>query len=186
MADEDTRARIEKHVRRWAANAHLRPAEVKAPGPGQESVWDYPRPPSLVRSAATVRVELAGALIAETGRAIRVCETASPPVFYLPPGDVRSARLEPARGGSLCEWKGQCTYWDVVVGDARAAGAAFAYAHPLAPFEALASYVGFYPGRVACWVDAERVRPQEGGFYAGWVTDRIVGPYKGAPGTGGW
>jgi len=182
MSDDD----IAWHVKRWAAQAHLRPDDVPAPGPGQESVWDYPRPPALVPTGALVRVRFEGATIAETRGALRMCETASPPVYYLPPGDVDFAHLEPVRHATHCEWKGRARYWDVVAGGARAAQAAFAYPTPNARFEAAADHVGFYPGRVECFVDGERVRPQEGGFYAGWITDAIVGPFKGAPGTSGW
>jgi len=184
MSDDD--ARIAWHVKRWADNAHLRPDDVPAPGPGQESVWDYPRPPALVPTDALVRVTLDGAPIAETRAALRMCETASPPVYYLPPGDVDFDRLEPVDHRTHCEWKGVARYWDVVAGDARARGAAFAYASPNARYAAVADHVGFYPGRVECFVDGERVRPQAGGFYAGWITDAIVGPFKGEPGTGGW
>ena len=174
------------HVKRWAQNAHLRPKDVPAPGPGQESVWDYPRPPALVPTDALVRVTLNGTSIAETCGALRMCETASPPVYYLPPDDIDFDRLEPVRHATHCEWKGRARYWDVVAGDLRAGQAAFGYDAPNDLYAAVAGYVGFYPGRVECFVGDERVRPQAGGFYAGWITDAIVGPFKGDPGTGGW
>jgi uncharacterized protein (DUF427 family) len=126
-------------------------------------------------------------VIADTRRARRVLETSHPPTFYLPLEDVASDRLVPARGGSFCEWKGAAAYCDVVAGERVASRAAWYYPSPSARFASVAGHVAFYPGRVdACFVDDERVRPQEGDFYGGWVTDEIVGPLKGGAGTRGW
>jgi uncharacterized protein (DUF427 family) len=134
-----------------------------------------------------VRVVHGDVVIVDTRRAVRVLETSHPPSFYVPPEDVAAERLVPARGGSFCEWKGQAAYFDVVAGDRAAARAAWHYPSPTAAFASLAGYVSFYPGRVdGCFVDDERVRPQEGDFYGGWVTDEIVGPFKGLAGTRGW
>lgn len=162
-----------------------RPTPV-TPGPGQESVWDYPRPPRIERSGRLVEVRFAGVLVGRTRSAMRVCETAGPPVYYLPPTDVALEHLEAGHGRSTCEWKGPATYWTVVVGEQRAEDVAWSYEEPWPGSEALARHLSFYPGRLDCQVDGERVRPQEGGFYGGWVTDEIVGPWKGAPGTGHW
>ena len=126
-------------------------------------------------------------VIADTRRARRVLETSHPPTFYLPLEDVASDRLVPARGGSFCEWKGAAAYYDVVAGERVASRAAWYYPSPSARFASVAGHVAFYPGRVdACFVDDERVHPQEGDFYGGWVTDEIVGPLKGGAGTRGW
>ena len=153
----------------------------------KESVWDYPRPPRLERSGRLVRVEFGGKQIARSGRAMRVLETSHPPVYYLPPEDIRMEFLIRTTGGSYCEWKGDATYFDLVVANARSERAAWIYEHPTAPFAALAGFVAFYPGRVdACYLDDECVRPQPGDFYGGWITDEIVGPFKGPPGTSGW
>lgn len=156
-------------------------------GPGQESVWDYPRPPSAEVSARRVVVEFAGRAVASSTRAVRVCETSHPPVFYVPREDVADGVLVRAAGGSFCEWKGQATYWDLVVDGRRSAQAAWSYESPTAGFEHLGGAVAFYPGRVErALVDGEQVRPQPGEFYGGWITDEVVGPFKGEPGTWGW
>ena len=158
------------------------------PGPGQESVWDYPRPPRVEPSGEHVRVELGGVVVADTRRALRVLETSHPPAYYLPVDDFRAGALVPVSGGSTwCEFKGTATYLDVVGGDQRAQRAAWTYPQPSAGFEILREHVALYPGRMGrVTVDGEVVRAQEGGFYGGWVTARIVGPFKGAPGTAGW
>ncbi len=157
------------------------------PGPGQESVWDYPRPPRLEADARRVRVVLGGETIADTVRAQRVLETSHPPTFYLPRADFAPGALVPAPGSSFCEWKGHAAYLDLVGGGRTAPRAAWFYPAPTARFAALVDHVALYPGAVdACLVGDERVRSQEGDFYGGWITDEIVGPFKGAPGTWGW
>jgi len=156
-------------------------------GPGQESVWDYPRPPSAEVSGRHVVVEFAGQVVADTRRAIRVCETSHPPVFYVPRDDVVDGVLHRAGGGSWCEWKGVATYWDLVVDERRAAAVAWSYEDPSPGYEHLRSAVAFYPARVdRALVDGEQVRPQPGTFYGGWITDDVVGPFKGEPSTLGW
>jgi len=177
----------EREKQHWRTLRRGGPARPTVPGPGQESVWDYPRPPRLEPARRTVRVVLAGAVVAESARALRVCETASPPVYYLPPEDVRRDRLEPSRRRSFCEWKGEACYWSLRVGERFVPDAAWSYPTPDPDFVALRDHLAFYPGRVdGCFLDGERVRPQAGDFYGGWVTDEIVGPFKGEPGTEGW
>jgi uncharacterized protein (DUF427 family) len=150
-------------------------------------VWDYPRPPALERVEHIVRVEFGGEVVAESGAALRVCETASPPCYYLPPGDVRTELLEPAPGRSVCEWKGVAGYWSLRVHDAVSEQAAWSYPDPTSAFAALRDHLAFYPGRVdACWVGEDRVKPQPGRFYGGWITPNLVGPFKGEPGTEWW
>jgi uncharacterized protein (DUF427 family) len=158
------------------------------PGPGQESVWDYPRPPAVVPSDRHVRIDLAGEVVAESRRALRVLETAGAPVWYLPREDVRMDLLRPAPGHrTICEWKGVATYFDLVVGAVRSPLAAWTYEGPRPGYEAIAGHVAFYPARVdAALVDGERARPQPGGFYGGWVTSDVAGPFKGEAGTEGW
>jgi uncharacterized protein (DUF427 family) len=156
-------------------------------GPGQESVWSYPRPPSAEVTGRSVVVEFAGRVVAETRRAVRVCETSHPPVYYVPRDDVTDGVLHRAGGGSVCEWKGVATYWDLVVDGRRSAAAAWSYEDPSAGYEHLRGALAFYPGRVdRALVDGEQVRPQPGTFYGGWITDEVVGPFKGEPGTWGW
>lgn len=152
-----------------------------------ESVWDYPRPPRIEPSSRTVRIEFGGETVASSSNALRVLETASPPTIYVPIRDVRMELTRPREGHTFCEWKGQASYLDIVVGDLVAEAAAFFYPDPKGPFEQLLDHVSFYVGRVdAAHLGDERVRPQPGHFYAGWITDDIVGPFKGEPGTQGW
>ena len=151
-----------------------------------ESVWHYPRPPVLVPCERRVRVEFCGRMIADSTRSLRVLETASPPTVYVPRQDIVPDCLEPTTRHTLCEWKGAASYYDVVVAGRRAKDAAWWYPHPAADFSALSDHIAFYPGRVACYLDHERVRPQPGEFYGGWVTSDIAGPFKGEPGTLGW
>ncbi len=164
----------------------MRPQPI-APGPGQESVWDYPRPPRLEPCGKRIEIHFNGQLIATTTAAYRVLETSHPPVYYLPPGDIRMEWLQNAGGASFCEWKGSATYHDVVVGAARALKAAWSYPNPTARFAAIKDHIAFYAQRMErCTVDGVEVTPQPGGFYGGWITPELVGPFKGAPGTQGW
>lgn len=177
----------EREREHWRRLRRGRPRQVERPGPGRESVWDYPRPPRLERVPEPVRVEFAGVEVARSERALRVCETASPPAYYLPPQDVRRDLLEPAAGRSFCEWKGAARYWTLRAGGRASEKAAWSYPEPEPEFAALRDHLAFFAGRVdACFVGDERVTPQPGGFYGGWVTSRVVGPFKGEPGTEGW
>jgi uncharacterized protein (DUF427 family) len=170
----------------WKMRGQARPADAVQPGPGQESVWNYPRPPLIVDDIRLVQVRLDGVLIAETRAAKRVLETASPPTFYLPPESVQLDCLRPDTGSSFCEWKGQASYFSVCVETHCVKNAAWSYPDPYAEFAQISNYLAFYPGRVECYVDGERVRAQAGDFYGGWITAEIVGPFKGEPGTSGW
>lgn len=157
------------------------------PGPGQESVWDYPRPPRLERTSRRIRVVFGGVTIVDTTEAWRVLETSHPPGYYVPPSAVAAGALVPTGRRSVCEWKGEARYFTVRVGSHEAPDAAWAYPDPVPAFASLAGYVAFYPGAMdACFVDDERVTPQPGGFYGGWITGDVVGPFKGSPGTWGW
>lgn len=171
----------------WRWDGSERPGFAEEPGPGEESVWDYPRPPRIEEDEREVIVRRQDLLVARTTDALRVLETASPPAFYLPPGDVRTDLLEPAAGSSRCEWKGEARYWSLrTPGGELVERVAWSYPDPLPGYEALRRHLSFYPGRIECRVAGERVRPQPGGFYGGWITSEIVGPVKGEPGTGGW
>ena len=157
------------------------------PGPGQVSVWSFPRPPALEPVGQTVRIELGGVEIARTDQALQILETSHPPTVYLPPDAFRAGVLVPTSATSGCEWKGRATYFDVVAGAATAEKAAWAYPDPRPSYAALRDHVAVYPGRMdACWIGDERVTPQPGGFYGGWITSRVVGPFKGGPGSWGW
>lgn len=157
------------------------------PGPGQESVWDYPRPPRIEPTDRRVRIELGGEVIAESRRAQRVLETSHPPTWYLPPEDFRDGALEPVPGRSFCEFKGAARFYDLVAGGRRAEKAAWSYPDPEPGYETIRGHVAVYPSKVdACWVDDERVEAQEGDFYGGWITPDVVGPFKGPPGTLFW
>ncbi len=163
------------------------PKPIK-PKAGQESVWDYPRPPRLEPVSKTLRIEFAGKVIAETQGGYRVLETSHPPVYYLPPEDVHTEYLRPHPGRrTFCEWKGQAEYWDLHLGDRKSLMAAWSYPEPSPSFRPIQDYLAFYPSKVdACFVDGERVQAQEGDFYGGWITSQIVGPFKGGAGTWGW
>ncbi len=157
------------------------------PGPGQESVWDYPRPPRLERSPRRIRAVAFGVDLADSTRALRVLETSHPPTYYVPPADVRMDLLVPVEGGSFCEWKGRAVYFDARVDGRRIARVAWAYPEPTAPFAELRDHLAFLlPALEAGYVDDERARPQPGGFYGGWITSDLAGPFKGVPGSRGW
>lgn len=156
------------------------------PRPGQISVWDFPRPPRLQPDTREVVVRWGDVELARTSSAIMVLETSHPPGFYLPWSDVAQQYFEAAPGGSFCEWKGPASYWTLVDGDRRLDGMAWSYPKPLAGAEALADCVAFYPTELDCRVNGAAVLPQPGGFYGGWITPELVGPFKGAPGSTGW
>jgi uncharacterized protein (DUF427 family) len=163
---------------------HPKPDET---GPGQESVWDYPRPPRLETTQESVVVELGGRAIASTTRAWRVLETSHPPTYYLPPEAFVDGALREVEGSTYCEWKGEATYFDLVSDGLVAPRAAWTYRTPTPGFAAIAGAIAVMPAGVdRCLVDGEVVRPQPGGFYGGWITGRVVGPFKGGPGTWGW
>lgn len=164
----------------------VRPLPLQ-PGPGQESVWDYPRPPRVEECHALIEVELAGRVIARTQRSWRVLETSHPPTFYLPRGAFVPGTLREVAGASWCEWKGRAAYFDLVAEEHHAERAAWTYPEPSPGFEVIAGAVAVMAAVVdRCTVDGERVTPQPGGFYGGWITRAVVGPFKGEPGTLGW
>lgn len=169
---------------RWVGDE--RPAFATEPDGAQESVWGYPRPPRVEEEARLVVVRAGDTVVAESRRARRVLETANPPTFYVPSEDVAAGRLEPNKGESRCEWKGIARYWDVVVPGARVEACAWSYPDPFSGFASISGYVSFYPARVACFLGGERVAPQPGGFYGGWLTAELVGPFKGEPGSEDW
>ena len=157
------------------------------PAAGQESVWDYPRPPRLEPVADRLRVIVAGVTIGETTRGHRVLETSHPPVYYLPASDVRSDLLVPAEGRSFCEFKGLASYWSLDTAGRRVDRIAWSYADPTPAFADITDAFAFYASKCeACFVGDELVVPQVGDFYGGWITARVVGPFKGGPGTAGW
>ncbi len=163
-----------------------RPKRIE-PKPGQESVWDYPRPPKVEDSPKHVQVIFNGIVIADTHRARRVLETAGAPVYYLPPEELQMQYLSLTGRRTFCEWKGWASYYDLEVNGTRSLMAAWAYLQPTPGYEGIQDYVAFYASKMdACTVHGEKVRPQPGGFYGGWVTDEIVGPIKGEPGSEGW
>ena len=157
------------------------------PGPGQESVWDYPRPPRLERSDRHVVVELEGITIADTTQSLRILETSHPPVFYIPQADIVAHALLRVARTTWCEFKGVANYFTVVAGGRTEPDAAWTYLRPMTGYEPLVGHVAFYPGRMdACFVDDERVQAQAGDFYGGWITSHVVGPFKGGAGTYTW
>jgi uncharacterized protein (DUF427 family) len=165
----------------WKFTGQKRPDFATVPGAGEESVWDYPRPPAIVDDHREVQVFAAdGTLIAACTNSKRVLETASPPTFYLPP-EALKVSFDQVDGASYCEWKGQAEYF-AYTGHRLA----WRYPRPTQAFAEVAGWYSFYPAECRCVVAGETVRAQAGGFYGGWVTDEIVGPYKGEPGRSGW
>lgn len=157
------------------------------PKPGQESVWNYPRPPRLESSNRHIRIVFGGETLADTRRAFRVLETSHPPVYYIPLEDIRQEFLTESSARSFCEWKGAASYYGVRVGEREAKEAGWFYPNPTTAFAPIAGHVAFYPSRMdACFVGDEPASAQPGDFYGGWITSEIVGPFKGAPGTMGW
>jgi uncharacterized protein (DUF427 family) len=152
-----------------------------------ENVWDYPRPPAIQPVSAQVRIVFGGVTIASTLAAWRVLETSHPPVYYLPRAAFADGVLEPASGGSFCEWKGEAVYWSIVAGGRRALRAAWSYPDPVPAYAAIRDHLAVYAGMMEqCFVGDEAVTPQPGGFYGGWITQDLVGPFKGVPGSSGW
>ena len=163
-----------------------RPQRIE-PGPGQESVWDYPRPPRLEPVADRLTVVVGGVVVADTSAGFRVLETSQAPAYYFPPGDVDGACLRPSTSHTWCEWKGEASYVDVVVGDRVVPDAGWTYLRPNPTFAPIAGYLAFYAQTAdRCTVGDDTVLPNDGDFYGGWITSRVVGPFKGAAGTRGW
>ena len=161
--------------------------KIVAPKAGQESVWDYPRPPRLEPTSRRIRAVLRGLTLADSTNAMRVLETSHPPTYYLPPSDVRMDLLVPAAGGSFCEWKGQARYFDAVVDGEIIQRVAWCYSDPSPSFEAICNHLAFYlPALDDAFVDEERPEAQPGNFYGGWITSDLAGPFKGEPGSMGW
>ena len=176
---------IEANRAKWKYRGQERPPFAIAPQPGQESVWDYPRPPRL------------DPRFPRGGCSLRICRNCTvvsdhpgpgnrPPTFYIPPDDVTMKAIERAAGGSLCEWKGQAAYWTVTVPGQRLERVGWSYPEPFPGFEAIRDYFAFYPEQLECFVEGIRVLPQPGRFYGGWVTPELVGPFKGEPGSEMW
>jgi uncharacterized protein (DUF427 family) len=175
--------------RSWAHPLYRRRVTVTPDpvGPGQESVWTFPRPSIAQPSARHLRIEHRGGVVAETRRAIRTIETSHPPTYYFPLEDVDAVVTRLPRSGSFCEWKGAAVYFDVSVAGTTVPEAAWSYPTPTSPFAAIAGYLAFYAAAFdGCFVDGERVRPQPGGFYGGWITSDLAGPFKGVPGSQFW
>ncbi len=172
---------------KWRNIRRASPVGIITPGPGQESVWDYPRPPKVEAATRRVRVEFGGRTIADSTRALRVCETSSPPVYYIPQADIALEHVGSSERTSFCEWKGVARYHTIRVGDRVAKAAAWSYPEPDPGFEAIRDHIAFYARRMdGCWVGEDRAEPQPGFFYGGWITPELVGPFKGVPGSEGW
>jgi uncharacterized protein (DUF427 family) len=168
----------------WRNLKRERPSDIIVPAPGQESVWDYPRPPAVEPVAERLQVWFAGAPIADTVHGLRVIETSCPPTYYFPQEDVRLDFLKPMVHTTLCEWKGLATYWDVNIRGRRQEAVAWSYDSPEPAYGRLKRHFAFYPGLVdTCLVGTQQVQAQVGDYYGGWITSNIVGPFKGAPGS---
>jgi uncharacterized protein (DUF427 family) len=185
MANIPEHLRVE--VNKWRNMERKRPNDIKIPDPGQESVWDYPRPPKVEHIGKHLRVEFGGIAIAESNHTIRIIETASPPVYYFPPDSVLMKYIEPSQRRSLCEWKGRAIYYSVRVGKQFSENATWSYPDPWEGYQAILGYLAFYAAKMdACYIDGQQVKPQPGEFYGGWITVDILGPFKGEQGTEEW
>ena len=169
----------------WQYTGDRRPDFAATPGPDQESVWDYPRPPRVVASDELVDVSIGGIPLASSRSSHRVLETAHPPTYYIPARDVNWQALRDMERQTFCEWKGTANYFSLAR-NPESGPVARQYRHPVSSFAAIDGHVSFYPALVCCEVNGERVQPQPGAFYGGWITQRVVGPFKGEPGTGHW
>lgn len=164
----------------------MKPKPIK-PKIGQESVWDYPRPPKFEPVSKQIQIYFGGELIADTTEAYRVLETSHPPVYYIPLKDIKTEYLKPSSQHSFCEWKGEGNYYHLQVGDMKVLNAAWYYPKPSKAFAPIKDYPAFYAHQMdKCLVDGEEVTPQPGNFYGGWITKDIVGPFKGVDGSWGW
>ncbi len=164
----------------------MRPRPEPA-GPGQESVWSYPRPAIAKPCTAQIMIEHGGVVVANTRASVRTLETSHPPSYYIPPADIAVGVLRRAQGSSFCEWKGTAVYWDVIIGDLVIPRVGWSYPDPAPEFSILRDHVAFYAGPFdRCTVDGETVTPQPGDFYGGWITSALAGPFKGVPGSRGW
>lgn len=185
MIDEQP-AWVEAARSKWRYRGAYRPDFAETPLPGEESVWDYPRPPKVVPDARLITVKHQGLVLARTSNAVRLLETASPPTFYIPQRDVDLDLLRKSSKTSWCEWKGLAEYLFYRTGDTRIDNCAWQYPRPFPEFLDIAGFIGFHPAKLNCLVEQEAVIPQPGGLYAGWITSEIKGPFKGEPGTEDW
>ncbi|MCZ4410497.1 DUF427 domain-containing protein [Cryomorphaceae bacterium 1068] len=161
--------------------------KAEKPKKGQESVWDYPRPPKLEKVTSLVEVFFAGRRIASSNKALRILETSHPPTIYIPPKDIDQEVLTKSNQTTFCEWKGKGNYYHLELGELKVDNAAWYYQEPKAAYSELKNHIAFYPSKVeACFIDGEKAEAQEGDFYGGWITSKIVGPFKGAANTFGW
>lgn len=171
----------------WRYRGEERPPWAETPGPDQESVWDYPRPPRVEPITARLVVYFANSVVGDTRRAFRVLETASAPTYYFPPDDVDRSGWRPTDRRTICEWKGEASYAHIYAGSQHAVEAVWWYEEPWHGFERIAGWPSFHPARVGrCEIDGVIATPQPGGLYGGWVTPELAGPIKGAPGTSSW
>ena len=170
----------------WEFNGRERPSFALKPKKNQESVWDYPRPPRIKLDERDIQVYLNVLQIAHTRKARKIMETASPPTFYLPTGDVDMSVLKPNQQTSFCEWKGQALYYDFSFNDINISSVAWSYPNPTNQFKVIKNHIAFYPSKLKCHINGELVSAQQGGFYGGWITTEIIGPFKGEVDTQGW
>lgn len=160
-------------------------------GPGQESVWDYPRPAIAEPTTRRIQIIHRGVELVDSKSAWRTLETSHPPTYYIPQSDIAMEHLLPNPRRSMCEWKGQARYFDIVAGpagaDTRIEAGAWCYSDPTLSFSEIKDFVAFYPDPIdQCIVDGEQITPQPGQFYGGWISQYEAGPFKGGPGSRFW
>ncbi|MCR9278250.1 MAG: DUF427 domain-containing protein [Pseudomonadaceae bacterium] len=180
LLEEDNRVRAARS--HWRYYGQRRPDFAAQPERGQQSVWDFPRPPRMIWCDKEIRVEHRSRVVARSLRAVRVEETAGAPTYYLPPEDVDETLITYGDVASVCEWKGAAQTLSV----RGVAGAGWRYVQMFPAFAELYLWPSFYPGKLDCFVGVEKVIAQPGGFYGGWVTKDLAGPIKGEPGSSAW
>lgn len=165
----------------------MRHIRAHRPGPGQRSVWDHPSPPIIEPVEARIRVRVGGLWLADTSDALQVLETGHPPAYFIPTRDVMAGMLDPGAGSERCPWKGRMAFWDAFVDGSHFERVAWSHPDPPSDYEALADHLAFFLDVAdEGWVDEVQAKPQPGGFFGGWITPDLAGPYKGEPGSAGW
>ena len=154
---------------------------------GQESVWHYPRPPVAEPVARRIRIIHQDVILADTSAGVRTLETSHPPTYYIPQADIAMSHLAMTDRTSFCEWKGHAVYWTITIAGSVFHDTGWSYPSPTSDFAVLRDHVAFYAAPFdQCLVDDIVAIPQSGGFYGGWITPDVVGPFKGGPGSNFW
>jgi len=113
--------------------------QIKIPGP------DHPI--AISPSEGTVRVTVAGRIVAESPRALRLMEKGYPPVYYLPRSDADMSLLVRTTHYTHCPYKGDAAYYSIPIGGAKSENAVWTYEEPYEAVANIKEYLAFYPSR---------------------------------------